>query len=273
MTPNFSVQIKSLVRFSYLGTSGAKRAAATEAQFKAKLFSAERLEMQFALFEYFTLPSLRQQTDKDFAGVILTSEDLPDAAMDRLLSLTESTENLSVVALAPLKAGVAMARAYRKIADRPGATHVATFRLEDDAAISNTAVAVIRHTAEAIAKAVPPDQCFAINFGSGYLLNLASAPGEPRLIAAQSAIPQVNGLTLVAPAGRPDHVAKFNHRTLGDQVSLFNDQSTPMYLKPIQSEKDTVLTGPGLRAPAEPVTTERQLKIGFGLSYQELENG
>lgn len=75
------VDIVVCTRFSYFGRSGWQ---SDFSQDKALLFAPERLTARLATFQSITLPSLVAQTRQAFHHFVLTSDALPDWAMERL---------------------------------------------------------------------------------------------------------------------------------------------------------------------------------------------
>ncbi|MFT4150861.1 MAG: glycosyltransferase [Paracoccaceae bacterium] len=79
--PLAGVPILVVTRFSFVGQSGWQGEASRDADL---LFQPDRLRRRLALFSSITLPSLALQTSRDFRHVILTSDRLPDRAMQDL---------------------------------------------------------------------------------------------------------------------------------------------------------------------------------------------
>ena len=84
------MQVIGLCRFSYPALGGFQRAHENIEQRKAYLYSKTRLQNRLRLFQCINLPSIVGQTDPDFTYLILTGDDLPEWALERLLELTET---------------------------------------------------------------------------------------------------------------------------------------------------------------------------------------
>ena len=83
-----------LVRFSVLtSTYYSERYPSLEA-LAEHLFSAERMELRFRLFEKLCLPALTGQTDTDFTLIVVTAEDMPTPYLERLNSLLAPHPNI-----------------------------------------------------------------------------------------------------------------------------------------------------------------------------------
>lgn len=69
----------------------------SEKEYKEKLFSEERLNAKFKLFEKITLPSIVNQTNKNFIWYIYASSFLPDKYKKKILELTCVNEKIKCV--------------------------------------------------------------------------------------------------------------------------------------------------------------------------------
>ena len=72
------VQIKALIRFSYLSEGGFSISNMARGDLENYLYNPERLEKRFHLFENLTLPSLIRQTDENFKLGILVASSFPE---------------------------------------------------------------------------------------------------------------------------------------------------------------------------------------------------
>ncbi|RMC37894.1 glycosyltransferase [Paracoccus alkanivorans] len=130
--------IVGICRFSFLGHgdwkafNGVGKDSGEEIiqSLREKLFDEQRLEHRFETFEAITLPGLDAQTDKNFAFIALTSDELPEKYWSRLKSLSERYPFLEIVRLPVMSSGRAVEQAYKKL----GVKHrsVVQFRLDDD---------------------------------------------------------------------------------------------------------------------------------------------
>ncbi len=108
---------------------------------RAYLFDPERLRYRFRTFETLLLASLAHQDDKRFRHVVFTSELLPDWASERLEAL-QSVYNFTTLRL-DTKTYLNEGLQAWSPEPRPGTTHTATLRIDDDDALARTCVAEI----------------------------------------------------------------------------------------------------------------------------------
>ena len=66
-------------------------------QYKNELFKSERLNFKFHIFEKITLPSLLNQTNKNYVWLIYSSIYLPEVYKEKLNSLTNNYPNIQVI--------------------------------------------------------------------------------------------------------------------------------------------------------------------------------
>lgn len=64
--------------------------------YKKKLFSEERLSGKFNMFEKITLPSINNQTYKNYEWHIYTSPHLPDKYKKRLINITKNNNKIKI---------------------------------------------------------------------------------------------------------------------------------------------------------------------------------
>ena len=95
-----------ICRFSFCGKGDwrTSRSAKTPKEISAMrtkvavdLYTPERMELRFFLFENFLVPSLEAQLDKNFICLILTSDIMPDAYQVRLRDICAASPNLELL--------------------------------------------------------------------------------------------------------------------------------------------------------------------------------
>jgi hypothetical protein len=136
------------------------------------LYADDRLARRFQAFETLCLPSVKAQTDADFSFWILTSPELPDIWLERLLALCADVPQIQVILSeqrSPMEALRAPLAAAAEQAGRP----VIQFRVDDDDAFSRHHVARLRRHARRFSD-MP---AFAVSFPRG--LVFGSYEGEP----------------------------------------------------------------------------------------------
>lgn len=136
------------------------------------LYAESRLARRFQAFETLCLPSIKAQTDPDFRFWILTSPELPDHWLERLMALCADVPQIEVMLSSersPMEALRAPLAAAAAQAGRP----VIQFRVDDDDAFSRHYVARLRRHARRFSDL----NAFAISFPKG--LVYGSYEGEP----------------------------------------------------------------------------------------------
>lgn len=137
-----------------------------------KLYSDARLARRFEAFETFCLPSIKAQTDQDFSIWILTSPELPDRWLERLMALCADVPQIQIILSYERSPMDALRQPLAAAAEKAGRP-VIQFRIDDDDAFSRHHVARLRRHARRFAD-MP---AFAISFPRG--LVLGSFEDEP----------------------------------------------------------------------------------------------
>lgn len=78
-----------LVRFSVLTPTYYSERFPTLEETAAHLFTDERMDLRFRIFEKLCLPSLANQSDQDYDMIVLTAESMPLVHLERLVDLIE----------------------------------------------------------------------------------------------------------------------------------------------------------------------------------------
>jgi hypothetical protein len=122
-------------RFSFYGHSDTGRDIADLDAAHALLWNSRRMAVRFHLFEHITLPSIVNQSDKDFTFVIIGSEQMPGVYRDRLETLVAGHTNIRL----HWTDKTDISRASRPIlleASNDGRDPALHFRLDDDDAVA-----------------------------------------------------------------------------------------------------------------------------------------
>ncbi|MEO0486790.1 MAG: glycosyltransferase [Pseudomonadota bacterium] len=144
------VDIVGYIRFSHPARSDVRihRQQEGPALLKA-IWDPQTLDVRFACFEQFTLPSIQSQTDKDFRICVAASPRMPGAYLDRLRACTAHIPQIDLF--------IEDAEPDQKVHDlfdawfagqspkAPGST--LHFRLDDDDALSQHMIAHMRKSA------------------------------------------------------------------------------------------------------------------------------
>lgn len=138
------------------------------------IFSDERMAIRFSLFENITLKAFDAQIDSEegFKLLILTSTMLPDLWLKRLFRLASARPYMQVVCVKPNESVARLARiASLKMCDKSDGP-IATFRIDDDDAVSTSYITDIRRNA------VPENLGKALSWENGVYLERSPRDGS-----------------------------------------------------------------------------------------------
>ncbi|UWR22951.1 putative rhamnosyl transferase [Sulfitobacter sp. S190] len=268
MSEQFKLQMRGLIRFSYLSESGFAVSRRGVDAVRDMLYDTDRLERRFALFEALALPSLRVQDDPDFKIGLLIGDDFPLWAHARLEKLIADLPQARLVALPPMQHFQAVKQAIRKLGHDKGATHTLTFRFDDDDAIHRSTTARLRAIAMANAPVRDVAQRFAIGFNRGFYIT--TGPDGMTLSEEYEKTPLGIGLGLVEPLGKVHTVFRRNHRHLPQYYDTLTEVSRPMYLRSVHRDNDSGARPSGRSGTMAQEQIEETLEADFGLSLDRL---
>lgn len=266
MTPK--VQIKGLIRFSYLSESGFSISAKGMDAVRETLYDRERLERRFTLFERLALPTVSFQDDVDFACAVLIGDSFPDWARARLEGLVASFKPLQIVSLPPMVHIQAVKQAYHALPDDPEASHVATFRQDDDDAMHRETTARIRSLGDALLTTRQDTKPFIISFNRGLYLDHGA---ERPITEWYERAPLGIGLAMVAPKESHATVFRRNHRNLVEYYDCYTEIAKPMWIRTVHQDNDSSAMPMGRKGALRPRGVKRVLADGFGLTPEMLE--
>lgn len=107
-------------------------------EYKKKLFSKERLDSKFYVFEKMTLPSIINQTNKNYQWLIITSKHLPIIYKNKLIYLTNTYPQIKLF----------FANNYADfkniLKNYPFQNNYATVRLDDDDSLNENFVQLLQ---------------------------------------------------------------------------------------------------------------------------------
>lgn len=263
MTAAFRNQIILTVRFSYLSKSGFTRDIPDGMTRQAFLYDAARLERRFRLFEALTLPALCGQTDADFTCLVVTGQDLPRDARQRLEGLLAPLRDPRIVSLPPMHHYPAMCRAIDQCRD-PAASHVTTVRLDDDDALALDYIVRLKRIATVLSDDSDNRDAVVIAFNNGFFLE--QGRDGTQIYNVREKLPLGAGLALMAPAGCADNIYARNHRLLPMFYNSYCEANTPMFIRSVHPDNDSEphLTGRRETMPEDRI--DAILKARFGQS-------
>lgn len=267
MTSALRNQIILTVRFSYLSKTGFTREVPAGMTRQAFLYDPARLERRFRLFEALTVPALCGQSDAEFTCLLVTGQDLPGAARQRLEGLLAPLRDLRIVALPPMHHYPAMCRAIDQCRD-PAASHVTTVRLDDDDALGLDYIARLRRIATALADVSEKRDAVVIAFNNGFFLEQGC--DSTQVYNVREKLPLGAGLALMAPADCADNIYARNHRLLPMFYDSFCEANTPMFIRSVHADNDSEPHLTGRREAMPDNEIDAILKARFGQSLARL---
>lgn len=230
----FQNQIAGLVRFSYPARSGFAKKPDDIAALEATLYDPARLERRFHLFERLTLPSLMAQSDPDFTLAVLIGSGFP--ARDRLERALAPLRRARIVTLPVMHHYPATQAAFDAVLD-PGASHLTSFRLDDDDAVDRHLVARLRATSAALSRMRAPGAAFAMGWNRGLFLELDR--GGHAISEVIEKLPLGIGLALCAPVASRANIFARNHRLLPQFFDCWTDARTPAFIRTVHPGNDS----------------------------------
>lgn len=262
------LSIVGLLRFSVLSSTYYTEQFNTLEETAAHLFSPDRMELRFHLFERLCLPSLLKQTDKDFEAVVLTSRSMPERYLDRLKTLLAPVPNIHCHPIGTGKHYRQLKRGYG-VVPVGDASHRALFRLDDDDAVDREFIARTRRLASGLMKLQAPEAPFVIAHNRGFYVR--KDDNEPEVFDAVERAPLSVGTTVVVPVGNPDNPYRFNHRKLLQHFSTFSDISQPAFIRTIHGDNKSNPAQLGRTRMMAPEMIEAELQAHFGIGIAELK--
>lgn len=131
-------RIVGICRFSYVGRSDWKAFAGIKGQDEAllsrvaaQLFTPRRMAQRFRSFRDVTLASVAAQSDPNFTFLVVSSDRMPQAMRENLLTLCRDIPQAQVVFAAQPTLGEVLAPILQDMAQQDGRP-VIQFRLDDD---------------------------------------------------------------------------------------------------------------------------------------------
>lgn len=263
----FRNQIAGLVRFSYPARSGFARKSDDPAALASELYDPVRLEARFGLFEKLTVPSLAAQSDGDFTLIVVVGLEFPAEARDRLEAALAPLARHRIVSLPPMYHYPATQAAFDTVLD-DRATHLTSFRIDDDDAVDRNLVARLRDTARRLSALKGGRGTFAMGFNRGFFLEIA--PTGNQLYDVVEKMPLGVGLGLCAPVERRENIFARNHRLLPQFFDCWTEAETPAFIRTVHAGNDSGAHLSGRRDTLSPAEAESALVANFPFSMADL---
>ncbi|TDT77658.1 putative rhamnosyltransferase [Litoreibacter halocynthiae] len=224
-------------RFSFLGKSGWKSEVSEKPQL---LFNAKRMLRRFELFEKITLPSLRDQTDKEFSLLLLCSKRMPDEYrqhLEWLCSRYLHQDQYEILVKRPRVAGKVFREHVTEV--YKDERFIIQTVLDDDDAVCSDFVEICKREAELVAqRSYDGEPSHFLSFARGYSLLVENGRLEGLTMKHS---PFVNlGLSLVAPPDSVKNPFLTSHLAIGARhPSTVVNTLRPFYLRTIHDQNDS----------------------------------
>ena len=264
----YKLQIKGLIRFSYLTEGGFAISELGEDIARKTIYDPDRLLRRFALFENLTLRSLKLQTNPAFHMGVLIGDDFPHDAAHHLATLLADVPQARIIRLPRMVHYRAMRIAFEKMGDDPEATHTASLRLDDDDAIHKDWMAHIAALAPALGAARGYDAPLVIAANRGFYFDLNN-PQNPVSEWFEKQ-PISVGTALITPRSAHENIYLRNHRKLSEFYDCFSSVTQPMFLRSVHQDNDSHALSSGHQGKMRGPEIEEKLRAGFGLSFEDL---
>ncbi len=262
-------RIVGLLRFSVLTTTYYTGELGSVEAVERHLFSPERMELRFHLFENLCLPSLKAQTDQDFEMVVLTSRRMPSPWAERLAALIEPLPNFRLIRANVTEHYRMTQRAYAAVPSGDS-THLIRFRLDDDDAVDRDFIARTRKYADALIGMQGPKTPFVMAWNHGFYVR--RDPSGNDVFDATERAPLSVGTTLVAPVGHGVNPYRYVHRRLPQYYPTFTDTTIPAFLRTIHGDNKSNPSQSGLTRQLTERQILRRLRRNFGIDLHWLRS-
>ncbi len=243
------------IRFSFIGHSDwmrwrKKGHGGTDPEtVAAALYTEERMARRFWSFEHITLPSLMNQTDKEFLTVLLTSPEMPRHHQERLAALIAPLAGATLLVSDAPSVEEALLEPLDAFNDTTD--HLVQLRLDDDDGISVNFIARLRENARKMAGF----KTYAISQCRG--LTLHNWDGAPRALR-MTHLPFV-GIGTAARMPRGLSIFHFSHVGLSRNLPSLQDPREVNFFHQRWTGSDTD-KGPGIDRKAEREAGEQELR-------------
>ena len=268
MAQAIKAQIKGLMRFSYLSENGFAKSDPDLDARRAVLYDPARLDRRFRLFERLAFHTMALQDDTDFSCAVLIGDCFPDPWRQRLEEIIAEFAPMRLVSLPPMVHIQAVKQAYAALPDDPEATHLATFRQDDDDGMHRETITRIRAVTEAMLPVRPDTKPFVIAFNRGLYLDPTA---ERPITEWYERAPLGIGLAMVTPVGDPATVFRRNHRNLVEYYDCYTEVARPMWIRSVHADNDSSATPQGRAGALRQKGVRRLLWDGFGLTPEMVE--
>jgi Putative rhamnosyl transferase len=258
-----------LLRFSVLTPTYYSERFDTLEKTAEHIFSDQRLELRFRIFEQLCLPSLIRQTDPDFDLVVLTAERMPPVYLKRLRALLDPLPNIHFRPVGTRNHYKLLKAGYNSV-PHEDCTHRILFRLDDDDAVDIDFIRRTRRLADGLLRLQGGETPFVIAYNRGFYVRCTE--GDNEVFDACERAPLSAGTTLVAPVGHSANPYRFNHRKLAQHFDTYSDISVPAFIRTIHGDNKSSPAQMGLTHKLAPKEIALQLKQYFDVDLAALRS-
>lgn len=251
------MQVLGLCRFSYPAYGGFQTEHDTHEERVRFLYARERMDERFRIFEAFTLPALRAQTDGDFTLLVVIGTDLPPERKAQLHALLADLPQARLCPLPPGRHRRVMQQVINEA--RRGTEPCIQFRMDDDDAVGRHFVREVREVAADIRPMINRNRLTAVDFTRGHIARPTARGIEAEPIARGYWVPS---LAVVARHAEPLTIMNFNHVKLWQFMPTVTFHTENRFVRGISSWNDS-----GVRAGPNAVLLDAQGEAQFRTDY------
>ncbi|SLN77409.1 glycosyltransferase [Roseisalinus antarcticus] len=266
------IQVLGLCRFSYPSAPGGfDDQTRSMEDVRARLYEPRRMALRFLWFEHVALPSLRQQTDRNFTVVVLAGDRMPAEHRQRLLDLLVDTPQIKPLFLEEGQVHRDACRAAMQAHRDPAAHAVAEFRLDDDDAVADIFVERTRMVFRHVRHLFEMRPRVSVDFCRGALLRVTEEGIDLRPVVAQHWTP---GLVNYRKPDDPLSLLDALHTKLWKGMPLLTLPFPPMYVRGAHEDNASAISRRWDKIDSwqtEPHELRRLLGSAFGIDLPAME--
>ncbi|WP_439526990.1 putative rhamnosyl transferase [Roseovarius mucosus] len=224
---NANSQVIGLCRFSYPALGGFQVEHTETAEREAYLYAPERMQERFRLFEQFTLPPLRAQSDPEFTLLVVIGPNMPRQDHARLMDNLSGLPQARVIVRAPGRHRDVMREVINEAlidSDLPSLQ----FRMDDDDAVSVHFVERLRKLATNARGLLRSNRQVAIDFVNGFV---ATPTPDGILASATFQHMWTPALALSVRPGVRHTIMNYSHARLWQNVPTLSWPEEPMFVR------------------------------------------
>ena len=229
------MQVIGLCRFSYPALGGFQVEHKSPEARAAYLYDPARIDERFRMFEAFTLPALRAQTDEDFTFVVVIGEDFPTPMRNRLESLLADLPQAQVQAWPSGPHREVMREAINAVREERKSPCL-QFRMDDDDAVSVHFVERLRTLAGECRPLLRHNTHVAFDFNTGWV----ASPGANGIRAVQVVEHLWTPALAMSTKGKHRNtIMNFGHTKLGRFMPVITMPTPHMFLRGHNDHNDS----------------------------------